>query len=1243
MLRSSARLSSVLIVFAIVTAAGGRNSLAESTEDAVSVRLVEVGLTVEQLIEFARHNLEQESFDKAALERQAADATRTLENLERRVFGLPNDPSEDLLKKLHSVRALGLNLARSAELSRVPPARLSTVGRIKYLDRRDGETRAAPLNDNCEDAFPVGFGAYAGDTSEATQDGEASCGASIFSPDEWYRFVPAESGLVVAETVGSSYDTVLSVHSGCPGTMGNQIVCNDDSAGLQSSLGFWAYPGNEYLIRVSGSNGAVGSYVLTIGIGGAIEGTVTDTQASAHVSARVEVYDNNGFYIKSAYTDQSGSYSLDGLGTGSYFVATDVWNDSINELFDDHPCPGGPGTGCDVTIGDEVSVTIGSVTGAIDFVLDRHGVITGEVRDEATTLPIPDARVELYDHTGNNLQRGYSDGSGAYRIEGIPAGEYYLWSSVSSHLSELHDNILCNGSPPHGCAFADGTTVAVQLNGTTSGINFDLQKNGAVAGTVIDRLTGLPIDDAHLQIYDDNGDWVKSGESGEDGFYEIGGLADGTYFVMAGRWNNYVDQLYLSLDCPVDGCEILTGTPVTVADLATTNGINFGLIRKGAISGHVHDETTGLGIPGVRISVYNDAGSSIGNDYTDAAGNYEVDEIRSGNVFVIAAGAEHFNELYDNLPCPADCDQTSGTPVRVNNAAVTTGIDFAMLAGGKIKGTVTAEVGGTPLRMRIRLYDDAGVFVNSEYSYSGVYEFAGLNDGQYFVLADRNSSSYPYLEALYDDIPCWGGLPEGCVVTDGTPVTAAAATVTAGIDFALLLKGAIAGVVTESTTGAPVSDGYVKVHEVSGAWSRIASDSLNSGGAYRVDELLPGDYVIAVDAEYHRDEVWNGRPCQSEYPEGCNIPGGTPITVSVALDIEDINFSIDRLGSVSGKVRSAASGAPLPSMYVSVYDDYGEPVESERTDQLGSYRLDRLWPGTYFAATERQNIDFVDQLFDGFDCVWQNLPNECDPTTGTPLVVRLNTSTRWIDFNLNPTGSIGGRVTDSATGLPIEDVRVAAWDSAGFERSSQTTDFNGNYLLQGLEEGSFFVATAEFGAGNPSYIDLLFDGIPCPGGPPNGCDPTKGTLVAVSNGGTTTSIDFALPSSRVSGISGTVTDATTGLALEGVQIDIWHSWGEYELGVMTSETGSYAAGLYPDTYVVSTDNPGAWINQIWDGFVCPEGSAYNRDCDPMVGDLITVVQQEMAENINFALTPTFAIFADDFESGDTIRWNTTVN
>ncbi len=124
-------------------------------------------------------------------------------------------------------------------------------------------TRVVPFNNACASATPVFAGTYAGTTTGASTDATASCGTSNTTPDIWYRFRSDCSGTLTLDTSGSSYDTVLSVRSGCGGT---ELGCNDDVqiGTLWSSLAVTVQPGVDYLIRVSGFNGATGSVVLHV-------------------------------------------------------------------------------------------------------------------------------------------------------------------------------------------------------------------------------------------------------------------------------------------------------------------------------------------------------------------------------------------------------------------------------------------------------------------------------------------------------------------------------------------------------------------------------------------------------------------------------------------------------------------------------------------------------------------------------------------------------------------------------------------------------------------------------------------------------------------------------------------------------------------------------------------------------------------------------------------------------------------
>ncbi|MEM7262887.1 MAG: hypothetical protein AAF488_12920 [Planctomycetota bacterium] len=121
----------------------------------------------------------------------------------------------------------------------------------------------ALANDNCLDAILVDEGSYSGSTTGANNDGDASCGNSSGSPDTWYLFVPMESGTLTVSTCGSAnFDTVLSIHSDCPGDQTNQINCNDDACSVQSTVTALVTEGASYYVRVSGYNGASGDFMI---------------------------------------------------------------------------------------------------------------------------------------------------------------------------------------------------------------------------------------------------------------------------------------------------------------------------------------------------------------------------------------------------------------------------------------------------------------------------------------------------------------------------------------------------------------------------------------------------------------------------------------------------------------------------------------------------------------------------------------------------------------------------------------------------------------------------------------------------------------------------------------------------------------------------------------------------------------------------------------------------------------------
>jgi hypothetical protein len=127
----------------------------------------------------------------------------------------------------------------------------------------EGET--PPAKDDCMSAIPVDdVTDLPFDTTNATFDGPGHC---MTSPNIWYCYTATCTGEATVSLLGSSFDTMLGVYSGCGcyPAVSDVIGCNDDAAGTyQSQLTFAVTLGAQYLIEVGGYGSGTGQGVLSI-------------------------------------------------------------------------------------------------------------------------------------------------------------------------------------------------------------------------------------------------------------------------------------------------------------------------------------------------------------------------------------------------------------------------------------------------------------------------------------------------------------------------------------------------------------------------------------------------------------------------------------------------------------------------------------------------------------------------------------------------------------------------------------------------------------------------------------------------------------------------------------------------------------------------------------------------------------------------------------------------------------------
>ncbi|MEA2491675.1 MAG: hypothetical protein QOH21_3467, partial [Acidobacteriota bacterium] len=246
------------------------------------------------------------------------------------------------------------------------------------------------------------------------------------------------------------------------------------------------------------------------------------------------------------------------------------------------------------------------------------------------------------------------------------------------------------------------------------------------------------------------------------------------------------------------------------------------------------------------------------------------------------------------------------------------------------------------------------------------------------------------------------------------------------------------------------------------------------------------------DLSGYVDQLYAGVDCS-----GCRVTGGTAVGTEPNRPAEGIDFLLaNDGGSISGGLSNGRTA--VASGFVIIYSSIGEVASEGFSDANGNYTLSRgLTTGSYYAVAFAEGYE--PKLYGGGFCT------NCDPTTGTPISVTRGATTPNIDFTLSTTSAhITGHVIAGDTGNPLASVAVVIYDSTGTTVSSAETIADGSYdaFLPGA--GTYYARTRN--TENPGYADQLYSGIECVS-----CDPTTGTAIAVTDGETTSGIDFALP------------------------------------------------------------------------------------------------------------------------------------
>jgi 5-hydroxyisourate hydrolase-like protein (transthyretin family) len=448
---------------------------------------------------------------------------------------------------------------------------------------------------------------------------------------------------------------------------------------------------------------------------------------------------------------------------------------------------------------------------------------------------------------------------------------------------------------------------------------------------------GAPLEFIDVCAYEYDGlYWQGAGCGSTDaaGFYDIGGLAAGDYRVLFSDNDNgyYLSEYY------DDAPDIESAVNVAVTAGSITTAIDAALAEPGHIAGKVTVYPSGVPLEAVEVCAFTNDGSDwvdAGCDVTDASGDYDIASLSPGAYRVSFSDLFQFyvREFYDDV-----LEIENGTDVSVTSGSTTLGINAALIEGGQITGTVTAE-GGSLLQdiaaCAYRYNGAAWLWVGCGYSEAGGdYTISGLAGGTYRV------EFYDWYDGVYHG-EFYDNAPD---LDSAADVTVSAGSTTTGIHAALIEFGHIGGTVTAEFGGAPLSNIEVCAYVFNGTnWEWLNCVTSDANGDYDVGGLDSGIYRLGF-TDYGGDYL------SEFYDNAPDVNSAADINVTLGSTTSGINAALRDYGHITGSVTDESSGAPLADVRVCSYSyevSHWRAGKCAFTDANGVYDIGGLTAADY--------------------------------------------------------------------------------------------------------------------------------------------------------------------------------------------------------------------------------------------------------------------------------------------------------
>jgi len=408
-----------------------------------------------------------------------------------------------------------------------------------------------------------------------------------------HGFVWDELGnpVTVGNVIGYTNDP--NATGGGPPYYGNMTVT--DSLGEYSlnviagsrggGIGIMNVPGKQFMENSTSNEFVAGqSYWMNISFMASVStddavlsGTVIDANTSLPIENALV-----GFESRNQWNENGSGYSNFTLTDSSGHYEMNVTNGTANVMFEK--------VGYTIYRYENVPINHGDSLVLDAQLFQTTATVSGNVTDGGTGLPIANAQIYETDMMGN-FTMTYSDLSGHYVLDAFPG---IMMAFVAQAENYGPSYVMMNISSGDN----------IQIDFTLYGANSWL------TGTVTDAITGLPIENAGVNVY--NFEYNRMAPTNDTGVYNLTNLVEGTYYININAMN------YQQFNGMVD---VMSGGNVYDAQL-----VPWMIPQTCMLSGYVTDDLSSDPIAGAKVEI--GQGEPNFNDYnstmTDPSGYYEM-------------------------------------------------------------------------------------------------------------------------------------------------------------------------------------------------------------------------------------------------------------------------------------------------------------------------------------------------------------------------------------------------------------------------------------------------------------------------------------------------------------------------------------------------------------------------------------------------------------------------------------------